>query len=247
MGHAIRTGKEQTMKRELTELLQKGYQVEREFIAALSDEERNSDGTFESWSAKDSIAHNAYWRKHHAEDVLAVLAGKTPTHIDDDQINEEVYSRYKDQSWEDVDTLVDTGMKRMGEAIASISEDDLQRHDFYPWEQGRALWREIVGNIYTHPVIHLSEWHIKRGYPSRAAEMYQEMTGQLTSLDNSPDWQGTIRYNNACSFSLLGDKETAINELGEALKLNPGLTEWSRQDPDFEPIRGEAGYKALYE
>ena len=235
------------MKRELTELLQKGYQVEKEFINTLSDQERNANGTFEHWSAKDSIAHNAYWRKHHAEDVLAVLAGKTPTHTEDDQINDEVYSQYKDQSWEDVDTLVDIGMKRMGDAIASISEEDLQRHDFYPWEQGVPLWREMVGNIYMHPVIHLSEWHIKRGYPARAAEMYQEMTRHLTSLNDSPDWQGTIRYNNACSFSLLGDKETAINELREALQLNPGLTEWSRQDPDFEPIRGEAGYKALYE
>jgi len=235
------------MKRELTELLQKGYQVEKEFIAALSNQERNAGGTFENWTAKDCIAHNAYWRKHHSEDVLAVLAGKTPTHTDDDQINDEVYSRYKDQSWEDIDTLVDAGMKRMGEAIVSLGEDDLQRHDFYPWEQGRALWREIVGNIYTHPVIHLSEWHIKRGYPARAAEMYQEMTRELTSLDDSPDWQGIIRYNNACSLSLLGDKETAISELREALKLNPGLTEWSRQDTDFEPIRGEAGYKALYE
>ncbi|HEX6034911.1 MAG TPA: ClbS/DfsB family four-helix bundle protein [Anaerolineales bacterium] len=235
------------MKRELTELLQKGYQVEQEFIAALSDEERNAEGTFENWSAKDNIAHNAYWRKHHAEDVLAVLAGKTPTHVDDDQINPEVYSQFKDQSWEDIDILAETGMKRMGEAIALISEDDLQRHDFYPWEQGRALWREIVGDIYSHPVIHLAEWHIKRGNPARAAEMYQEMTRQLTRLDDSPNWQGIIRYNNACSFSLLGDKETAINELGEALKLNPSLAEWSRQDPDFEPIRGEAGYKALYE
>jgi hypothetical protein len=243
----MRTGKEQPMKRELIELLQKGYQVEKKFIATLSDEERNADGSFELWTAKDIIAHNAYWRKQHAEDVLAVLTGKTPTHVDDDQINPEVYSRYKDQSWEDIDTLVDAGMKRMGEAISSISEDDLQRDNFYPWEQGRALWKEIVANIYTHPVIHLSEWHIKRGNPARAAEMYQEMTGQLTTLDDSPDWQGIIRYNNACSFSLLGDKETAINELREALKLNPGLTEWSRQDPDFEPIRGEAGYKALYE
>jgi tetratricopeptide (TPR) repeat protein len=243
----MRTGKEQTMKRELTELLQKGHQVEREFIATLADQERNADGTFESWSAKDCIAHNSYWRKHHAEDVLAVLAGKTRTQPDDDQINEEVYSRYKDQSWEDVDSLVDTGLKRMGEAIALISEDDLQRDDFYPWEQGVPLWREIVGNIYTHPVIHLAEWHIKRGNPARAAEMYQEMTRQLISLDDGPAWQGTIRYNNACSFSLLGDKETAINELREALKLNPGLTEWSRQDPDFEPIRGEVGYQTLYE
>ena len=75
------------MNTELTELLKKGYQVEKEFIATLSDEERNAEGTFENWSAKDNIAHNAYWRKHHAEDVLAVLAGKTPTHIDDDQID----------------------------------------------------------------------------------------------------------------------------------------------------------------
>jgi tetratricopeptide (TPR) repeat protein len=234
------------MKKELTELLQKGYQVEKEFIAALPDLERNAAGTFEYWTAKDYIAHNAYWRKHHAEDVLAVLAGKPPTHIDE-QINDEVYSRYKDQSWEDVDTLVDASMERMGEALASLDEDDLQRHDFYPWEQGRALWREIVGNIYTHSIIHLGEWYIKRGSPARAAEMYQEMTRNLISLDDSPEWQGVIRYNNACSLSLLGDKETAINELREALKLNPGLTEWSRQDTDFEPIRGEAGYQAIYE
>lgn len=234
------------MKRELTELLQKGDQVEKEFIAALSDEERNADGSFDRWTAKDSIAHNAYWRKHHAEDVLAVLAGKTPTHVED-QINDEVYSRYKDQSWEDINTLVEAGMKRMGEAIASISEEDLQRHDFYPWEQGAPLWRQVVGNIYSHPMIHLAEWHIKRGNPGRAADMYQEMTGQLSSLDNGPAWQGTIRYNNACSFSLLGDTETAVHELREALKLNPDLTEWSRQDPDFEPIRGDAGYKALYD
>jgi hypothetical protein len=235
------------MKRELAELLQKGYQVEKEFIAALSDEEHNAEGTFERWTAKDSIAHNAYWRKQHAEDVLAVLAGKTPPQMEDDQINREVYSRYMDQSWEEVDTLVDSSLQRMGEAIKSLSEDDLQRDDFYPWEQGRPLWREIVSNIYTHPILHLSDWHIKGGNPARAAEMYREMTSQLTSLDDSPDWQGTIRYNNACSLSLLGEKETAIEELREALRLNPGLTEWSRQDPDFEPIRSEAGYKALYE
>ena len=112
------------MNTELAELLKKGYQVEKEFIAALSDEERNAEGTFENWSAKDIIAHNAYWRKHHAEDVLAVLAGKTPTHMDE-QINEEVYSRHKDQSWEDIQTLVDTGLKRI-----------TKRHSIHLVEQG---------------------------------------------------------------------------------------------------------------
>ena len=235
------------MKNELAELLQKGFQAEKDFVAALSDEERNENGTLEHWTAKDSIAHNAYWRKHHAEDVLAVLAGKSPTEVEDDEINAEVYAQYKDQSWDEIDTLVETSLKRMGEAIAALSEADLQNSEFYPWEQGRPLWRELVGNMFTHPILHLSEWHIKRGNASRAAELYREMTAQLVPLDDSPDWQGTICYNNACSFSLLGDKETAINELREALKMNPSLTEWSKQDPDFEPIRNEAGFKALYE
>lgn len=235
------------MKKELNELLQKGYKAELEFIAALSDQDRDEDGTYERWTAKDSIAHNAYWRMSHADDVLEVLAGKSPPHVDDDQVNEGVYSQYKDQTWEEIDALAKTCLDRMAAALEGMSEDDLQSDHFYPWEQGGPLWREIVGNLYTHPIIHISEWHIKRGDPARAAGLYQEMTAQLVNLDDSPDWQGTIRYNNACSFSLLGDKETAINELRHALKLRPGLIEWSQQDPDFEPIRGEPGYKALYE
>jgi hypothetical protein len=239
--------KEITMKNQLIELLHKGYQAERKFIAALSAEDRDEEGTFERWTARDSIAHNAYWRKRHADNVLEVLAGKSPSQPFDDEINKVVYSQYKDSYWDQVDALVETSLDRMGKALEGLSEEELGREDFYPWEQGGPLWRELVGNMYSHPIIHMSEWHIKRGNPNRAAEMYQEMTAQLVNLDDSPEWQGTIRYNNACSFSLLGDKETAISELREALKLNPGLTEWSQQDPDFEPIRAEAGYKALYE
>lgn len=235
------------MKKELTVLLEKGYQAEKEFIVELLDEDRNAEGTFEHWTAKDNIAHNSYWRKHHAENILAVLAGESPIQTDDDQTNEKVYSQYKEQSWDEVETLAKTSLERMGEALAALSDDDLQRTDFYPWLEGRPIWRELVGNIYTHVILHLSDWHIKKGNTTRAAEMYQEMTGQLTVLDESPDWQGTIRYNNACSFSLLGDTEKAISELREALKMNPGLIEWSKQDPDFEPIRSEAGYMALYE
>ena len=235
------------MKNELATLLQKGYQAEREFIAALSTGERNADGTFERWAAKDTIAHTSYWRKHHAENILAVLSGESPVQTDDDEINEGLYSQYKEHSWDEVETLARTSLKRMGEALAALSEDDLQRSDFYPWEGGRPLWREVVGNMYTHPILHLSDWHIKKGNTTRAAEMYQEMTGELTSLADSPEWLGTIRYNNACSFSLLGEKEKAISELREALALNPGLREWSKEDPDFDPIRNEAGYKAIYD
>jgi hypothetical protein len=239
------TRKEKTMKDELIKLLQLGYQVEKDFIADLSEQERSADGTFENWTAKDNVAHNSYWRKRHADNVLDVLAGKSPTHVDDDAINADMYAQFKDHSWDEVDQLLETSLERMRAALKGLSEENLRSDEFYPWEH-RPLWRELVGNMYTHPFLHISEWHIKKGHTTRAAQMYREMTGQLVPLDDSPDWQGNIRYNNACSFSLLGEKEMAISELREALKLNPVLTEWSQQDPDFEPIRGEAGYKALY-
>jgi len=38
----------------------------------------------------------------------------------------------------------------------------------------------------------------------------------------------------------------AIAQLGEALRLNPDLTEWSKQDPDFASIREEPAYRSLY-
>ena len=69
----------------------------------------------------------------------------------------------------------------------------------------------------------------------------------LSGLDDSPQWRGTAIYNLACFLALGGIKETAIAKLGEALRLNPDLTEWSKEDADFASIREEPGYKALYQ
>lgn len=236
------------MKKKLTELLEKGSQAEKNFIAGLTEAERDADSTIEKWTAKDIIAHNSHWRKHHAENLLAALAGKTPAPTDDiDHANADIYYQYREEPWEVIETLAGSSCERMKEALTGLGDEGLQRVGFFPWHEGRPLWRFVVGNVYTHPILHLSDWHIKKGDAVRAAEMYREMTGLLSDLDDSPDWQGTIRYNLACSFSLLGQREKAISELREALKMNPALTEWSKQDPDFESIRSEPGYKALYE
>ena len=228
-------------------LLEKGSQAEKQFITNLSDAERKADGTIEIWTAKDNIAHNSHWRKQHAENLLAVLAGQTPTHTEDiNHANEEIYYQYRDQTWDEIKALARNSCERMEEALNALGEEGLERVDFYAWQEGRPLWRFVVGNIYTHPILHLANWYSKKGEDDRVVEMYQNMSSLLTELDDSPDWQGNIRYNLACSYSLARENEKAIRELGKALKLNPSLTEWSRQDPDFDPIRGEPGYQELY-
>ena len=62
------------MKKELAELLEKGYQVEKEFIATLSDEQRNADGTFENWTAKDCIVHNCKGPRHREHFSTSILS-----------------------------------------------------------------------------------------------------------------------------------------------------------------------------
>ena len=232
----------------LKELLDKGCQAEKELIANLSDTEHNAEGTLETWTAKDVIAHNSYWRKHHAENLLGALAGKVPNPTENiDHANEDVYYQYRDQTWDEIEALEDSSYERMQAALNALGDEGLEKVNFFPWHQDRPLWRFVVGNVYTHPILHLADWHGKKGQSARVVEMYQTMTSLLSDLDDNPDWQGTIRYNLACSYSLAGDTEKAITELSEALKLNPTLKEWSQQDPDFKPIREEAKYMALYE
>jgi tetratricopeptide (TPR) repeat protein len=235
-------------EKRLKELLDKGYQAEKELISNLSDAERNTDGSLENWTVKDIIAHNAHWRRHHAENILTALKGTVPKPTEDlDHANEDVYYLYRDQSWEAIETLADKSCDQMKEALSVLGDEGLERVSFFPWHEGRPLWRFVVGNIYTHTILHIADWYGKKGETGRVVELYQAMTDLLSDLDDSPDWQGTTRYNLACSYSLAGEKEKAISELDEALKLNPTLVEWSQQDPDFEPIREEVGYKALYE
>ena len=232
----------------LKELLEMGSQAEEQFIANLSDAERNQEGTNKTWTAKDNIAHNAHWRKHHAENILAALAGKTPTRTDDiNHTNEEIYYQYRDQAWEEIEALARVSCERMEEALNALGDEGLERVDVYPWQEGHPLWRFVVGNIYTHPILHLAGWYGKKGENARVVEMYQSMSSLLADLDDSPDWQGNIHYNLACCYSLARQKEKAIRELAKALKLNPALTEWSQQDPDFDPIRAEPGYQELYQ
>jgi tetratricopeptide (TPR) repeat protein len=76
--------------------------------------------------------------------------------------------------------------------------------------------------------------------------MQEEAAKLARELDESEDWQGLLQYNLTCHYALIGETERAIERLGEALKLNPELTEWSKEDPDLASIREEPACLALY-
>jgi len=127
--------------------------------------------------------------------------------------------------------------------LRNMSEEDLER----PWQDDRSIWRTVVGNGYIHPIMHMIEHYQQKGDMAQAAEITAMLGQPLVELDDSPDWQGTIKYNAACSLSLLGKKEAAIAELRDALALAPELIDWSKQDSDLDPLREEPAFQAIYE
>jgi tetratricopeptide (TPR) repeat protein len=232
----------------LLDLLKQAHEMEMHFVDALSDQQRARAGTLEDWSAKDVISHIAAWKARMADNLLAVSEGRPPTETGDvDRENALFFEAYRDQTWEEALSGAAGAFRRILAQVETLGEQELVSHEKFPWQGERPLWRLIAGTGYIHPIAHLAEFHRNQGNREQAANMIGEMARAMAGLDDGLAWQGAVKYNMACHYSLLGATAEAIRELREALALAPGLTDWSKQDPDLDAIRGEAGYEAVYE
>ena len=236
------------LKPKILHLTQRAYDEGQKLIASLSEEERSTRGTLEHWSPKDTIAHIATWTNRLANNIHTVSVGQTPTRSFDDfdEENKKIFEEHQDRSWDDIVNLAETAHQAIQEQVGLLKDSDLQSVEFLPWQEGRPLWKQIAGTVYIHPIFHLSEHYLERGDTQSTSELNESMAEALGDLSPDLDWQGHVKYNLACHYSLAGQKARAISELSEALRLNPGLVEWSKQDPDFEPVRDDPAYQALY-
>jgi hypothetical protein len=236
------------LKHKLLELVAETHAKELAFIADLGEQDRALSGTFQEWSAKDEIVHIAAWKGIMCERFRAFRAEQTPPAFDDwDAVNEEIFNRHKDESWPETYEYFILSYEQMVEQIQSISEDDLLDGQRYPWLRGRSLFRQTIHNGYFHPLGHIAFWYSKRGDQARGSQLMEDVTNQMLSLDESPAWQGQAIYNLACYYALSGDKEQAIDRLGQAFSLNADMVEWSKEDSDLTSIWDEPGYLALVE
>lgn len=231
----------------LIELLERTRDEEQAFVAQLTPQERERVGKVSDWSAKDLIAHLAGWQLRMADRLAELARGEDkPQPEDIDAENALIWSEYSDRSWEEVLHALSTGYQRLMDNLHALSAEDLHDADRFESQKGQPLWRTVAGNECTHPMMHLAESYVKRGQADRAAKMMENLSNDLARLDDSPRWVGVVRYNLACYLALAGEKNRAIEILGEALRLHPGLTEWSRQDTDLVSLHGLPGYERLY-
>jgi hypothetical protein len=229
-------------------LLKQAYEMEMSFADALSDQERARIGTLDDWSAKDVISHITARKALMADGLLAFSQARPLTGSEDlDHENAILFQEYHDKTWDEVLRLAADAFQRVTAQVESLGEPELARDaSFFPWQRERPMWRLIVGSGCIHPIAHMAEFHRRRGDRAQAGRTMAETTKSMMGLDDSSVWQGEVKYSLACQYSLVGANAEAIRELGESLALNPGLTDWSKQDPDLDGIRSEPEYQAIY-
>jgi tetratricopeptide (TPR) repeat protein len=236
------------MRKSIIKILERADEIKQNLVSNLTEEERSMSGDYDHWSIKDHVAHCAAWMDRLAREISVAMEGITPTRSEDiDQVNEEIFHEFNRQSWGEILAYSMEAKSALIGAVQTVSDEDLLTGELLPWQSGREMWKLILGTGYIHPLTHYSQAQIKLGYLHQAREIQEEMRKVLMALDESPSWQGVAVYNLACFYALAGEKEQSISNLKEALRLNPALTDWSKQDPDFDSIREDSEYSAIYD
>lgn len=231
----------------VSQLLEQAWQEEVQFLEEQPLEERELPGTFERWSRKDVVAHIETWNSRLAENIRAGLRGETPRRYEDfNAENKNIYNANQGTPWQDTYEFAAQAHQNLITVVRELGSEGLERIDVLPWQEGQPIWRSIVGNGYNHALIHIGEHSRDRGDKAFYADTLEKMSLSTAGLDDSPIWQGNMLYNLACAHALSGQRQKALEELRQALRLNPRLSEWSRQDADLESLRGEPDYQALY-
>jgi len=236
-----------TLKERLLGLLELAYEEEQKLCSSLNENEKSAIGKLEQWSVKDIMAHIIHWKEYMASNITATLKKESPdVRGDVDTINEEVFHANKNNSWEDTLTRLERAYKSAVKCVRRVPDEKLIDTNTLPWQEGRPLWIIVDGNGYEHPNIHLAEYYFRRGDNDYAVKLYEQAAELTRELADNPNWLGRVEYNLACGYALSGQHKRAISKLKEALKLNPGLTKWSKEDSDLDSIRKYHSYKSLY-
>lgn len=237
-----------TLKERLLALLKLAYEEEQKLCSSLNENEKSAIGKLEQWSAKDIMAHIIYWKEYMIRNITATMRNESPDIRGDiDTINKKVFKANKNISWEDTLVRLERAYKSAIKCVQNVPDEKLVDMNTLPWQEGRPLWIIIDGNGYEHPNIHLAEYYFRRGDNDYAVKLYEQAAELTRELADNPNWLGRVEYNLACCYALSGQHKRAIGKLKEALKLNPGLTKWSKEDSDLDSIRKYNSYKSLYE
>ena len=231
----------------IVSLLEHMRSEERLFEQRLSAAERTREGAPTQWSAKAVLAHIAEFRAEQIVRLEAARDGVEPPEFPlRDHADQELYAAVIARSWNDVGAAAEHTAARLGELTETLPERVLFTAGVFPWLHGRALWAQVLVRGVWHPSAHLHQYLAERGHFERVVELQESVLDAATraGIPNSPGGRPFALYNLACARSLVGEIEAALDELAEAVRLDPALAAAARDDDDLRTVRADARFEA---
>jgi tetratricopeptide (TPR) repeat protein len=194
------------------------------------------------------VLHIAFWKNRQVECLAAAARGETPVELEHyEQVNARVFEEWRARPWQ---AVIDESERVFETLVAHVRQFDpaaLVDPNRYEWQNGHSLLSSAVGNGFWHPESHIAQCYIDRGDLPRATRMQEELTEQLGRYSDQLVSRGGALYNLACFYATSGQTDRALALLPEALRLQPDLIEWSKEDTDLVSLHDLPAYQALYE
>jgi uncharacterized damage-inducible protein DinB len=129
-------------------------------LSGLNVDQMNQPGAVGVWSVKDVIAHIAFWERYATGIVHAVLEGETPV-LDAEDLTEtrnaSVVAQYYQRPLGAVIAEWHAARGELLDALADISDEELNDPQRMAWSDGRTLLDRVAGNSYQHEQEHIDQ------------------------------------------------------------------------------------------
>jgi hypothetical protein len=233
---------EASLRDRLLQTLDAAQEHEAVLLALCDDTPSLVEGR---WTAKDNVAHLNTWREHAIRTLDSVRLGETVEGpFDDSQLDErnaEIYEAHRQDSAGEVRAASASTYAALKQAVAGCSDDELSRER----PNGGAVWRVVPGNGHAHVAQHVSSWLAEHDDAAGAeATALWAFTLETDLFPEAAD-RAVADYNLACFYARTARVEEALPLLAGALRSQPDLRDWARNDPDLAPIRDDPRVQSL--
>jgi tetratricopeptide (TPR) repeat protein len=214
----------------------------------LSDDERAATGEIAHWSAKDNIAHMAFWIGETNAVFAAVRRGEEPLASEDifQPINERVFAEWQARPWDETLAAAQTAYAQLIADVEQASEAELTDAERFPSRKGQPLSSSALGSGIGHPAEHYAQYYLEHGAPDRAIAAQEHVVVAIRDIFGPSEALGDAYYNLGCYYAKHGQPAAAIDMVRQSFPLHPWLIGWSRQDSDLDPLRDLPAFQALY-
>lgn len=232
----------------LTDVLEYGLECVRKVGGALPEAQRERSGTYDVWAAKDGMNHIAEWLSRDISRIESAdfpLESTAADQIDD--VNRAIFDSHSGKTWDETMTFVESTFTSALELANDLGEAGLERRRSFSNGNERAQWHMLAAHGLMHVIPHLTLICRRSGLDQLPEEMELKTADLLLSLDRTPSFAGTVKYNLACHYALHGEEAKAMPLLREAFELEASLKEWSKSDEDLDSLRESAQFQSLIE